>query len=68
MKGFGIYDNGWGPHVVVLEGINIWGDIRIIKSLLLVESLAMFSSARANACVWKGQWMYEVFLETSGIQ
>ncbi|KAH9296477.1 hypothetical protein KI387_040065, partial [Taxus chinensis] len=28
----------------------------------------MFSSARANACVWKGKWMYEVTLETAGIQ
>ncbi|KAJ6288991.1 hypothetical protein OIU76_024890 [Salix suchowensis] len=28
----------------------------------------MFSSARSNACVWKGKWMYEVLLETSGAQ
>ncbi|KAG7983064.1 hypothetical protein I3843_04G085400 [Carya illinoinensis] len=68
MNGLCIYDNGCGPNVVVLEDISICGDIRIIKPPLLVESIARFSSARANACVWKGKWMYEVILETSGIQ
>lgn len=66
--GLCIFDNGCGPLVIGLEDISICGDIRIIKSPLLVESLAMFSSARANACVWKGKWMYEVILETSGVQ
>ncbi|KAE7998172.1 hypothetical protein FH972_002743 [Carpinus fangiana] len=66
--GLCIFDNGCSPHIVGLEDNSICGDIRIIKSPLLVESLAMFSSARANACVWKGKWMYEVILETSGIQ
>jgi Kip1 ubiquitination-promoting complex protein 1 len=66
--GLCIFDNGCGPHIVGLEDISICGDLRIIKPPLLVESLAMFSSARANACVWKGKWMYEVILETSGIQ
>ncbi|KAF2284177.1 hypothetical protein GH714_019794 [Hevea brasiliensis] len=28
----------------------------------------MFSSIRANVCVWEGKWMYEVILETSGVQ
>ncbi|KAI3451086.1 hypothetical protein Pfo_007751 [Paulownia fortunei] len=54
--------------VVGLEESSICGDIRIVKQPLLVESHALFSSARANACVWKGKWMYEVTLETSGIQ
>lgn len=63
-----IVDNGCGPHVIGLKEDSICGDIRIIKSPLLVESMAMFSSARANACVRKGKWMYEVILETSGIQ
>ncbi|XVF61747.1 hypothetical protein PTKIN_Ptkin08bG0155300 [Pterospermum kingtungense] len=63
-----IVDNGFGPDVVGLEEFSICGEIRIIKPPLLLESLAVFSSARANVCVWKGKWMYEVILETSGIQ
>lgn len=66
--GLCIFDNGCGSHIVGLEDMSICGDMRIIKRPLLVESLAMFSSARANACVWKGKWMYEVILETSGVQ
>ncbi|XP_024023617.1 E3 ubiquitin-protein ligase RKP isoform X2 [Morus notabilis] len=60
--------NGCGPHIMGLDESSICGDIGIIRPPLLVESLAMFSSARANASVWKGKWMYEVILETSGIQ
>lgn len=55
-------------QVVGLDESSICGDIRIVKKPLLVESHTLFSSARANACVWKGKWMYEVTLETSGIQ
>ncbi|RID48062.1 hypothetical protein BRARA_I04608 [Brassica rapa] len=54
--------------VVALEDYSICGEIRIVKPPLVLESLALFSSARANACIWKGKWMYEVALETSGIQ
>ena len=56
------------PHKVGLEELKTYGDIRIIKPPLLLESLALFSSTRANVCVWKGKWMYEVILETSGMQ
>lgn len=56
------------PQVVGIEESSICGDIRIIKPPLLLESHALFSSARANTCVWKGKWMYEVILETSGVQ
>lgn len=66
--GICLMENGSGREFVGLEEYSICGDIRIIKPPLLIESLAMFSSARANACVWKGKWMYEVSLETSGIQ
>ncbi|GFP97326.1 E3 ubiquitin-protein ligase rkp [Phtheirospermum japonicum] len=55
-------------EVVGLEKSSICGDIRIVRQPLLVESHALFSSARANTCVWKGKWMYEVTLETCGIQ
>ncbi|GAB4847671.1 hypothetical protein Ancab_026733 [Ancistrocladus abbreviatus] len=54
--------------VVSIEESSICGDLRIIKPPLVLESLAIFSSARANACVWKGKWMYEVILETAGVQ
>ncbi|XP_057749273.1 E3 ubiquitin-protein ligase RKP [Arachis stenosperma] len=64
----GIFIAGGGSGIVGLESSSICGDITIIKLPLLVESLANFSSARANVCVWKGKWMYEVILETSGIQ
>lgn len=66
--GICISGNGCRPHTIGLDEISIRGDIRIIKPPLLIESLAMFSSARANVSVWKGKWMYEVILETSGIQ
>ncbi|XP_010261124.1 PREDICTED: E3 ubiquitin-protein ligase RKP isoform X2 [Nelumbo nucifera] len=66
--GVSIADSGCGPNTVAVDETSICGDIRIFKQHFLVESLAMFSSARANACVWKGKWMYEVILETSGIQ
>ncbi|KAL5703827.1 RING-type E3 ubiquitin transferase [Ranunculus cassubicifolius] len=66
--GICVLNNGSGPHTVVIDEDSICGDIKIVKQPLLVESLAMFSSARANACVWKGKWMYEVILETSGVQ
>ncbi|XAR73306.1 hypothetical protein NMG60_11007227 [Bertholletia excelsa] len=54
--------------VVAIEESSICGDIRIVKPPLLLESQAVFSSARANFCVWKGKWMYEVILDTAGIQ
>ncbi|KAF3794181.1 E3 ubiquitin-protein ligase [Nymphaea thermarum] len=63
-----IFDNGCGASEVVIDEASICGDIRISKQPLLVESMAPFSSARANACMWKGKWMYEVILETAGIQ
>ncbi|XP_042506363.1 E3 ubiquitin-protein ligase RKP-like isoform X1 [Macadamia integrifolia] len=66
--GICITDSGCGPHNVTIDDTSICGDIRIIKQPLIIESQAMFSSVRANACVWKGKWMYEVILETSGIQ
>ncbi|EPS67096.1 hypothetical protein M569_07680, partial [Genlisea aurea] len=63
-----IYDKSSESGFVTLEDTSMCGDIRIVKKPLLVESGTLFSSARANVCVWKGKWMYEVTLETSGIQ
>ncbi|KAG1334510.1 E3 ubiquitin-protein ligase RKP [Cocos nucifera] len=66
--GMSIVNHESGPNIVVIDDASICGDIKILRKPLLVESLAAFSSARANSCVWKGKWMYEVTLETSGVQ
>lgn len=58
--------DGSGP--LKIEESSVCGEFQVIKPPLLVESHAVFSSARANACVWKGKWMYEVTLETAGLQ
>lgn len=66
--GVSILDNGCGKGIVAMDDKSASGDIRFSNRSLLMESQAMFSSARANACVLKGKWMYEVTLETAGIQ
>nr|CAB3455025.1 unnamed protein product [Digitaria exilis] len=63
-----IVDKGAGQSKVVLDDSSVCGKFRSVRGPLLVESSGPFSSARANACVWKGKWMYEVTLETSGVQ
>lgn len=40
----------------------------VFSAGLALESLGNFSSARANACVYKGRWMFEATLGTPGIQ
>lgn len=62
-----VIDSGFGTNTVVIDSASICGEIKNSRPLL-IKSLASFSSARANACVWKGKWMYEVTLETAGIQ
>ncbi|KAK9062272.1 hypothetical protein SSX86_019458 [Deinandra increscens subsp. villosa] len=57
-----------GSYTVKIEESSVCGEFQLIKTPFLVESHAVFSSARANACVWKGKWMYEVTLETAGLQ
>ncbi|KAF6149306.1 hypothetical protein GIB67_026162 [Kingdonia uniflora] len=66
--GISIIDIGYGPHTIAINEASICGDIRVIKQPLLLESAATFSSARANACAHEGKWMYEVILETAGVQ
>ncbi|KAL8193907.1 hypothetical protein R6Q57_026149 [Mikania cordata] len=60
--------DGTGLYTVKIEESSVCGEFQLIKPPLLVESHAVFSSARANVCVWKGKWMYEVTLETAGLQ
>uniref|UniRef100_A0A1D1Z8J2 RING-type E3 ubiquitin transferase n=1 Tax=Anthurium amnicola TaxID=1678845 RepID=A0A1D1Z8J2_9ARAE len=66
-EGLVVKDDGHAPNVVALDEMSICGELRTHRRPLQVESFAMFSSARANTCVSKGKWMYEVVLETSGI-
>lgn len=63
-----VTDHGRGMNTVVIDRSSVCGDIRVVREPLNVESFALFSSARFNVCVWKGKWMYEVTLETSGVQ
>lgn len=65
--GICVFGHGCRP-VVSIDQSSICGDLRMVSPTSLLESLAIFSSTRANACVWKGKWMYEVMLETAGIQ
>ncbi|KAI3775874.1 hypothetical protein L1987_45630 [Smallanthus sonchifolius] len=67
-EGVSAFVDGSGPCTVKFEESSVCGEFQLIKPPLLVESHAVFSSARANACVWKGKWMYEVTLETDGLQ
>lgn len=68
MVGVSVTDCGFGSSTVSIDNASICGEIRKSREPLVIESLALFSSARTNACIWKGKWMYEVTLETSGVQ
>ncbi|CAH1436824.1 unnamed protein product [Lactuca virosa] len=65
---YAIVDSCSGPYVVKIEESSVCGEFQVIKPPLLIESHGVFTSARASSCVWKGKWMYEVTLETSGLQ
>lgn len=67
-EGVFISERPFGEGVVAMGSDGACGDIRFDKRLLHLESQTIFSSARANACVWKGRWMYEATLGTAGIQ
>ncbi|KAK8966827.1 E3 ubiquitin-protein ligase RKP [Platanthera guangdongensis] len=66
--GISVADCGYDSNTVSIDIASICGELREVRGPLHIESLAAFSSARANTCVWKGKWMYEVTLETSGVQ
>ncbi len=55
-----------GPERVVLDAASLFG-----AGLLegeTAEGQSNFTSVRANACCWKGKWMYEVILLSHGVQ
>lgn len=68
LDGITYVNSGSGGTAVHLDETSICGELKVLQQPLLVESFAVFSSARADACVLRGKWMYEVVLETSGIQ
>lgn len=57
-----------GPKVVLLDPNSKGGVVEIQNEGLTAESHSNFGSIRANVCVFKGKWMYEVLLGTAGIQ
>lgn len=61
-------DGRLGPSQVYIDQKSSSGDLLWDSTRLRIESRSNFSSARANACVYKGQWMYEVTLGNCGIQ
>lgn len=67
-SGVSYTNHGSEPDTIVIDNTSVCGDLRVVREPFLVESFAVFSSARVNACVWKGRWMYEVTLDTSGVQ
>jgi hypothetical protein len=42
--------------------------LKFLFTFSQIESHTNFSSIRANVCVYKGKWMYEITLGTAGIQ
>ncbi|CAA6659544.1 unnamed protein product [Spirodela intermedia] len=67
-EGVVVRGQGACAGLVVLDQSSVCGELRAPRQALQVEGFGMFSSARANACVSRGRWMYEVVLETAGVQ
>eukprot|EP00250_Pteridium_aquilinum_P015144 c22406_g1_i1 orf=516-4535(+) len=63
-----IMDDGSGNGDVAVDKQSAVGDLKFMQGGLVLESQAAFSSVRSNACISRGKWMYEVTLETAGIQ
>ena len=58
-----------GQEVVRLSENRMTGSANLIgRNGLKMESTSNFCSILANSCVFSGKWMYEITLETAGIQ
>ena len=58
-----------GKEVVRLSEKRMKGKANLKgKNGLAMESISNFCSILANTCVFSGKWMYEITLETAGIQ
>jgi Kip1 ubiquitination-promoting complex protein 1 len=67
-EGVFIGESPFGDGIVAMDGEGGSGDMKFDRRMLQLESQTIFNSARANACVWRGRWMYEATLGTAGIQ
>lgn len=59
-------DGRIGPDNVGIDRTSLCGSMTI-KEGIEIESKSNFSSVRANICVCKGKWMYEILLGSKGI-
>lgn len=55
-----------GSDTVVFDVSDASG-VNVSDDGLLIQSQSPFSTVKANCCVYKGKWMYEVQLRTKGI-
>ncbi|XP_055999540.1 E3 ubiquitin-protein ligase RNF123-like isoform X2 [Ostrea edulis] len=62
-------DGRIGPLEVVFDQKSIVGTmgLRLESDQLAVTSHSNFSTVRANCCVYRGKWMYEVMLWSKGV-
>ncbi|XP_061187655.1 E3 ubiquitin-protein ligase RNF123-like isoform X2 [Saccostrea echinata] len=62
-------DGRIGPSEVVFDQKSIVGmmGLRLESDQLAVTSHSNFSTVRANCCVYRGKWMYEVMLWSKGV-
>ncbi|XP_058956271.2 E3 ubiquitin-protein ligase RNF123 [Pocillopora verrucosa] len=59
-------DGRIGPETVGVDRASLCGSMTINDGIE-IESRSNFSSVRANMCVCKGKWMYEILLGSKGI-
>jgi len=62
-----LHDGRIGSEVVIVDPTSQCGNMRVEKERIEIESQSNFSSIRANVCVCRGKWMYEVLLGSKGI-
>lgn len=59
-------DGRIGPQTVGIDRASLCGSMNINDGIE-IESKSNFGSVRANLCVCKGRWMYEILLGSKGI-
>lgn len=60
-------DGRLGPAKVVFDSENDSGMMNVSQDRLTIQSQSAFSTSRANVCVFRGKWMYEVQLRSKGV-
>ncbi|CAB4039894.1 E3 ubiquitin- ligase RNF123-like, partial [Paramuricea clavata] len=65
-QGKALLDGRIGPDIVKIDTSGRCGNMDISANLEL-DSQSNFSSLRANVCICRGRWMFEVLLGTRGI-